>query len=207
MAYPAAMEELVREFEKLPGIGPRTAERLAYHVVRGGEAVSRPLAHALEAATTTVNPCSVCYHLSDQDPCKICADPQRDDSRILVVEQPKDLEALEKAGWSGRYHVLLGTLTRQDGMRSDRGEPLTLRGLGQRLKNGQVKEVVLGTNPDLEGDGTALTVTDYVSKVTGGAVKVSRLARGVPTGAAIEYTNPAVLAEALSERRSLEGEA
>lgn len=207
MAYPAAMERLVKELEKLPGVGPRTAERLADHLVRGGSGAALPLAQAIEAAVGDVHPCSVCFHLADQDPCAICTDPERDRKRILVVEQPKDLEAMERAGWRGLYHVLLGSLTSQDGMKSGRGDEITLQALGRRLEDNELDEVILGTNPDLEGDGAALVVTEFIARTTGDRLSVSRLARGVPTGAAIEYTNPAVLAEAISERRSLPREA
>ena len=204
MAYPAAMEKLVDELQQLPGVGPKTAERLAYYMIRSGSK-ALPLATAIERAIQEVRPCSQCSHLSDQDPCEICQDPERDRTRLLIVEQPKDLEAMERAGWTGLYHVLLGSLTQQDGMHVGPNEAMTLDRLGDRLKD--VKEVVLGTNPDLEGDGTALVITEYLQKKFPGALQVTRLARGVPTGSALEYANPAVLAEAIHERRSWQAEA
>jgi recombination protein RecR len=207
MAYPPAMEELVSELERLPGVGPRTAERLAYFLIRGGPEESLRLARSIERAVKDVRPCGTCFHLSDRDPCAICTDPERDRTRILVVEQPKDLESMEKAGWRGLYHVLLGSSTSLDGTRAGRGEEMRLRGLLARVKSGEVQEIVLGTNPDLEGDGAALVVAEYLEQHLGRPIAVSRLARGVPTGASIEYTNPAVLAEALSERRNLSREA
>jgi recombination protein RecR len=200
MAYPEAMARLLAELERLPGIGPRTAERLGHHLLKVGADTARQLARAIEDAVASVRPCSTCFHLSDSDPCPICADPGRDRSRILVVEQSRDLEAMERAGWRGVYHVLQGAV-RPEGRD---GAELTLEALKRRLAGGEVAEIVLGTDPDFEGDGTALVVAELVEQArrTGPQpISVSRLARGVPAGSAIEYTNPAVLAEALSERR------
>jgi recombination protein RecR len=202
MAYPAAMARLLAELEKLPGVGPRTAERLAHHLLSVGSDAARQLAQAIDAAATSIHPCSTCFHLTDRDPCAICADAARDHRRILVVEQPRDLEALERAGWKGVYHVLQGSL-RPGG---EPGNELTLEGLRRRVESGAVDELVLGTDPDFEGDGTALAVAAMVAKSRRPGVAVSRLARGVPTGSAIEYTNPAVLAEALADRRKVERE-
>ena len=200
MAYPAALHRLVAELERLPGIGPRTAERLAFHLVRVGPESARQLARAIEEAVERLGPCSVCFHLSDQDPCALCSDEQRDRSRILVVEQPRDLEAMEKAGWRGLYHVLHGGVSHQDGSRPGSVVEKNLVALGKRARDTGVDEVVLGTNPDLEGDGTAMVVRRFLAKFAPKAT-VRRLARGMPTGGAIEYTNPAVLAEAIQERR------
>lgn len=202
MAYPEAMARLLAELERLPGIGPRTAERLAHHLFKVGPEAARALSRAIEEAVTQVRPCSTCSHLTDQDPCAICSDPTRDRRRILVVEQSRDLEAMERAGWRGLFHVLQGSV------RPD-GEPnyeLTLARLKRRVESGEVDEIVLGTDPDFEGDGTALAVAAMIESSRRNGQKpvtVSRLARGVPTGSAIEYTNPAVLAEALSERKQL----
>ncbi|MBL8841547.1 MAG: recombination protein RecR [Planctomycetes bacterium] len=199
MAYPEAMTRLLAELERLPGVGPRTAERLAHHLLRQGAEGALPLARAIEAVVASVRPCGTCGHLADRDPCPICADPSRDRRRILVVEQPRDLEALERAGWRGVYHVLHGSLRADGGS----GEELALEPLRRRIEAGDVDELVLGTDPDFEGDGTALRITELVRNSRRKELPISRLARGVPTGSAIEYTNPAVLAEALSERRAL----
>jgi recombination protein RecR len=206
MAYPEPMARLIAELERLPGIGPRTAERLAHHLVRGGADPAQRLARAIDDAVRGVRPCSTCFHLADRDPCPICADASRDHRRILVVEQSRDLEAMERAGWRGVYHVLHGSV-RPDGAPT---ASLTLDGLEKRLAAGEVDEVVLGTDPDFEGDGTALVVASLIASTVekrrelgAPGIAVSRLARGVPTGSAIEYTNPAVLAEALSERKRL----
>jgi len=203
MAYPEAMARLIEELERLPGIGPRTAERLAHHLVKVGPEAAGALARAIDGAASAVRPCSTCFHLSDRDPCGICSDETRDRRRILVVEQSHDLEAMERAGWRGLYHVLHGSV-RADG---ERNPELTLDALERRVAGGEVDELVLGTDPDFEGDGTALVIAALVEKrrragvADGTNLVVSRLARGVPTGSAIEYTNPAVLAEALSERK------
>jgi recombination protein RecR len=202
MAYPEPMARLIAELERLPGIGPRTAERLAHHLIRGGSEHAQRLARAIDEAVSGVRPCSICFHLADKDPCPICADESRDRRRILVVEQSRDLEAMERAGWRGVYHVLHGAV-RPDGAPA---ADLTLDGLERRIAAGEVEEVVLGTDPDFEGDGTSLVVAAMIEKCRrpgSPAIAVSRLARGVPAGSAIEYTNPAVLAEALSERRRL----
>jgi recombination protein RecR len=196
MAYPEAMARLLQELEKLPGVGPRTAERLAHFLVQGATERALPLAEALQAVAASVRPCTTCRHLADSDPCAICADATRDRSRILVVEQPRDLEALERAGWRGVYHVLHGSLRVDGGAGSPDLEPLR-----RRIERPEVMELVLGTDPDFEGDGTALAIAEVVARSRRPELKVSRLARGMPTGSAIEYSNPAVLAEALAERR------
>jgi recombination protein RecR len=199
MAYPDALARLLAELEKLPGIGPRTAERLANHLIQDRPEDARDLAHALAAAVESIRPCSVCCHVTESDPCPICSDPAREQQRVLVVEQPRDLEAMERAGWRGVYHVLRGSV-RADG---SAGGELTLERLRRRLADPRIEELVLGTDPDLEGDGTALVIAALVEKSGRPGLKVSRLARGVPSGSAIEYSNPAVLAEALAERRGV----
>jgi recombination protein RecR len=198
MAYPEAMARLLAELEKLPGVGPRTAERLAHYLIQAGPDGALALARALEAVVASVHPCSTCRHLSDRDPCAICTDPTRDQRRILVVEQPRDLEAMERAGWRGVYHVLHGSL------RADRGDGgPSLDPLLRRIESSDVAELILGTDPDFEGDGTALEIAELVKRSRRPDLPLTRLARGVPTGSAIEYSNPAVLAEALAERRLL----
>jgi len=203
MAYPEAMTRLLSELEKLPGIGPRTAERLGQHLLKVGAAEALRLAQAIEAAVQSVRPCRECGHLADRDPCAICDDPARDRRRILVVEESRDLEAMERAGWRGIYHVLHGSLRAE---LSNDSRELALAGLRRRIEDGAIEEVVLGTDPDFEGDGTALLVAETLEKSGRPGLRVSRLARGVQTGSAIEYANPAVLAEALSERRSFRRE-
>jgi recombination protein RecR len=205
MAYPEPMARLLEELEKLPGVGPRTAERLAQHLVQSGAESAQRLSRAIDDAARAVRPCSSCFHLTDRDPCAICADPSRDRRRILVVEQSGDLESMERAGWKGVYHVLHGAV-RPDG---EPDSALPLEALERRISGGAVDEVVLGTDPDFEGDGTALLIEAMVERVkrpAGREIAVSRLARGVPAGWSIQYTNPAVLAEALTERRRMKRE-
>ncbi len=202
MSYPEAMARLLAELERLPGIGPRSAERLAQHLLRAGAESARKLSRAIDETVATVRPCATCFHLADRDPCAICADLARDRRKVLVVEQSRDVEAMERAGWRGLYHVLQGSVRADGGPEAE----LKLAALARRVERGEVDEIVLGTDPDFEGDGTALVVAEAIEKARGAGgreVTVSRLARGVPTGSAIEYTNPAVLAEALSERRRL----
>jgi len=203
MAYPEAMAQLLLELEKLPGIGPRTAERLAHHLLKVGAPEAGRLAKAIEAAVAAIRPCSDCGHLADRDPCAICSDDSRDRRRVLVVEQSQDVEAMERAGWRGVYHVLQGSIRAEQG---GEARDLALAGLRRRIADEAVEEVILGTDPDFEGDGTALLVAEMLEKAARPGLRVSRLARGVPTGTSIEYANPAVLAEALTERKAFRRE-
>ena len=201
-AYPAPVRALIERFSELPGIGVRSAERLAFHVLKSEESSAMALAHAIEAVKKNVRHCRVCYNLSDSDLCSICADAARDRSRVLVVEQPKDLIALEQTGmYSGLYHVLMGRLSPLDGVGP---EDLTIGALLDRVRDadGEIQEVVLGLNPTVEGDGTAL----YLAQVLGElGASVSRLARGLPSGGALEYANKAVLADAILGRQAMGG--
>lgn len=201
-AYPAPVRALIERFAELPGIGVRSAERLAFHVLKSDEQSAMQLAHAIEAVKKSVRHCRLCYNLSDADVCPICSDSTRDRSRVLVVEQPKDLIALEQTGmYRGLYHVLMGRLSALDGV-----EPsdLTIGALMERIhnSNGQIAEVVLGLNPTVEGDGTGLYLAQKLNEV---GVSVSRLARGLPSGGSLEFANKAVLADAILGRQSLGG--
>jgi len=197
VAYPAPLERLIAAFERFPGIGRRTAERLAFHVLRDPSA--RDLARAIEGASATRR-CGVCFNVAETDPCAICADDERDATRVLVVEEPRDVEAVERADvWRGRYHVLLGALNPADGTEE---KHLTVRGLLARVASGEVSEVVLGTDPDSEGEATALLVLEALDSA-GAPVRVTRLARGLPAGSAIEYLHKGVLEDALEGRIAL----
>ena len=204
-AYPESVVRLIEEFSKLPGIGRRSAERLAFHVLKSSKEEARRFSTAIEDVKRLVRHCGVCWNLADDDPCRICADDRRDASTVLVVEQPKDLIALEQTGmYRGVYHVLLGRLDPLDGVGP---ETLTMAGLLDRIddpagnaRGVPVAEVILGLNPDMEGDGTALHLADLASKR---GIRVSRLARGLPSGSQIEFASPAMLADAIAERRSL----
>jgi len=194
-------ESLVRlqaELQKLPGIGARSAERIAFHLLKVSTEDASGLAQAIRDVKTKVRPCSVCYNLTEADPCAICQDPRRDHGQIVVVEQPKDILALEATEVvQGVYHVLMGHLAPLDGI-----EPgdLTIDALVQRVRDGGVKEVVLATNPTMEGDGTAIYIRSLLADL---GVTVSRLARGLPTGAQMEYATRAMLADAMEDRKPL----
>lgn len=204
-AYPESVVRLIEEFSKLPGIGRRSAERLAFHVLKSGRDEARRLSAAIDDVKRLVKHCEICWNLADESPCRICGDPRRDASTILVVEQPKDLIALEQTGmYRGVYHVLLGRLDPLDGVGAD---SLTVAALLERIdepaRNAQatpVAEAILGLNPDMEGDGTALHLADLIAKR---GVRVSRLARGLPTGSQIEFASRAMLADAIAERKSM----
>jgi len=204
------VDRLIEAFAGLPGIGRRSAERLAFHVLKNDEAEARKLAKAVTDVKTQVRHCSVCFTLCDGDRCRICADPDRVASRVLVVEQPKDLIALESTGmYDGVYHVLMGRLAPLDGVGP---ESLTIDHLLDRVDHPErfapegggpvrIDEVILGLNPTLEGDGTALYVSE---RLKDRGVRVSRLARGLPTGGTLEFASVAVLADAIEGRRSME---
>jgi recombination protein RecR len=187
---------LMRELGKLPGIGPKTAERLTHHLLAlpAGEVLA--LADALRAIKEQIRPCRSCCHPTEGELCAICSDPRRDASLICVVEQPRDVSALERSGfYRGLYHVLHGRLAPLDGIGPER---LTIDRLQQRVRAGGVREVIMATNPTTEGDGTAL----YLSSVLGPTgVRVTRLARGLPSGSVLEFANSQMLADALEGRR------
>lgn len=193
---PASLSRLMAEFEKLPGIGPRSADRLAFHVLKSGKDEALALASAIRDVKEQVRHCRVCYNLTEADPCPICTDPRREAGRIFVVEQPKDVHLLEATGLvRGVYHVLLGRIAPLEGV-----EPgdLTIDALAARVKAGGVEEVVLATNPTMEGEGTALHIK---SVLAGTGVKITQLARGLPTGSQLEYASRAVLQDAIEGRR------
>jgi recombination protein RecR len=186
------------ELAKMPGIGQKTAERLAYYVLRASDEEALRLADAIREVKQNVKSCSVCFNMAESDPCAVCQDARRERSLICVVEQPKDLIALEKTGqFNGLYHVLLGRIAPLEGLDP---EHLTITKLVERVKHDAVKEVILATNPNQEGDATAL----YIAKALSGlGVKVTRIARGVPAGSYLEYASATILADALSGRREI----
>lgn len=205
-AYPAVVQRLIDEFARLPGIGRRSAERLAFFILRAPEADAMALARAIHDVKKTVRNCRVCSNLSDAEVCGVCADPARDRRTVLIVEQPKDLIALEQTGmYRGLYHVLLGRLSPLEGIGP---EHLTSGDLLQRVDHPdsnpggvKVEEVIMGLNPTLEGDGTALYLGELLHAK---GVRVSRLARGLPSGSSLEFVNKAVLADAIVGRRPVE---
>jgi recombination protein RecR len=195
MAYPESVLRLIKEFGHMPGIGSRTAERLAQYVLRLSADEARRLAQAVTDVKERVRPCSICFNMTDTDPCRLCADPGRDRSRICVVEQPRDVVAFEETGaYRGLYHVLYGTISPLDGVGP---EDLTIDALAERVRTGEVTEVILALNPDIEGDGTSLFVEKRL-KDTG--AKVTRIATGIARGTAIDRASKGALAEALRRR-------
>ena len=190
----------MREFEKLPGIGKKSAERIVYHLLHVSREEATSLADAIRTMKENVRYCKRCYNLAENDLCEVCQDPQRDQSLLCVVEQPRDLIALEKTGrYRGLYHVLLGRVSPLDGVSSDQ---LTIDALTKRVKSGNFKEIIMATNPTVEGDGTALTI---MSRLDGIPVKITRLARGITTGSALEFANNEMLSDAISCRQEFDG--
>jgi len=189
--------KLVQELTKLPGIGPKSAERIAHFLLAGDRRNAVLLADALRAVAEQVRPCRECFNLTDADLCPVCADPRRDAGTICVVETPRDLSILERAGnYRGRYHVLGGRLAPLDNLGP---EQLTFEPLLKRVRAGGVREVILATSPTLEGDGTALFASNLLA---GTGVAVTRLARGLPSGSSLELANAQMLADALDGRRT-----
>jgi len=196
--YSETIERLMAELGKLPGIGARTAERLAFHLLKSADDEALALADAIRDVKTTVRPCSRCFNLAEGELCSVCADPRRDGSIICVVEQPKDLLSLESTGaYRGVYHVLTGHIAPLEGTEP---EDLTIDALLARVRDGGIEEIILATNPTVAGDGTALHIASLLSPL---GVKVTRLARGLPAGGQIEYANKSVLSDAIQERREI----
>lgn len=191
-----SIETLIGALERLPGVGPKTAERLAFHLLRVPVDEALGLARAIEAARAAVRSCSVCCNLDAQDPCAICADPGRDPQLLLVVEDPREVERFEAIGFRGRYHVLQGRLSAFEAVRP---EELTFDRLLERVRTAPPAEICLATNPDLEGEGTARVLAERLQPL---GCKVTRLARGLPAGASIAQVSTAILADALEGRRS-----
>ncbi len=207
-AYPESVTRLIDELAKLPGIGRRSAERLAFYLLKAAKNDALALARAIADVKQRVRHCTICYNLAD-DPalgsCSVCTDDRRDRSQVMVVEQPKDLIALEQTGaYKGIYHVLMGRIAPLEGVRAG---DLTIHDLLHRIQHPAsnaggvaVREVILALNPTLEGDGTGLYLADALRTA---GVRLTRLARGVPTGSQLEYASKAVLADAIQERRSM----
>ena len=192
------LQRLIDELKHLPGIGARSAERIAFYLLKAERDEALALANAIIATKNNIRPCSRCYNLADGELCHICADHRRDQAQIVVVEQPKDLVNLESTGLiTGVYHVLMGHIAPLEGI-----EPadLTIAALLQRVKAGDVHEVILATNPTMEGDATALHITSLLSDTN---VAVTRLARGIAPGSHIEYANRSMLEEAFRGRKQM----
>jgi recombination protein RecR len=193
------LNRLIEELGKLPGVGPKTAERLAFHILKAKPEEAMALAEAIRDVKNKIKRCRICFNLSEQAVCQICSDPRRDKSLICVVEQPKDVISLEKTGsckWV--YHVLGGHIAPLEGI-----EPgdLTITELVARVREGNVEEVIMATNPNLAGDGTTLYIGSLLRTA---GVKITRLARGLPTGSTIEYASGKMLTDAILGRQQLE---
>ena len=207
--YGGIIQRVMQELGELPGIGARTAERLAFHLLKAPDEVALELADAIRDLKTLIHPCRVCFNPTEGDVCEICSDPRRDHTTICVVEQPKDLLAIESTGsYRGVYHVLMGHIAPLDGIEAG---DLTIDALIARVRNGldaedssegaeKICEVILATNPTVTGDGTSLHITALLEPL---GVRVTRLARGLPTGGQIEYANKTILSDAINERREI----
>ncbi len=197
--YAKTLNKLIEEFAKLPGIGPKTAERLAFYILKSDTPAALALAQAISDVKNKIKRCKVCFNYSENPVCDICSDSRRDESVICVVEQPKDVISLEKTGackWV--YHVLGGHIAPLEGI-----EPadLTIEQLVKRVQTGDVKEVVMATNPNMAGDGTSLYITSLLKPA---GVKITRLARGLPAGSTIEYASGKILTDAINGRKELD---
>jgi recombination protein RecR len=190
--------ELVEHLSRLPGIGRKSAERLAFHLLRVPESDALALAEAIRRVRTNVRYCTICYNLSELDVCAICADTNRDQTRLCVVEQPRDLMSLEQSGaYRGLYHVLLGRIAPLDGIGPD---ILTIEALVERVRIGKFREVIMATNPTVEGDGTSLYISNLLHEFD---VEITRLARGITAGSVLEYANREMITDALVGRQKL----
>ena len=202
MPYPESMVNLIEEFAKMPGVGRRTAERFAFYILSAPKEEVDALSRLLTKVNENIHYCRDCFNLSEQEICHICADPARDHSILCVVENPKDVIAIEKSeNYSGIYHVLLGALSPLDGIGP---KDLKVKELIDRIKKGSIKEVILGTSSDTEGDATSLYLTKHLKTGAQGhspALKVTRIAHGVPVGSALEFVDKATLYRAFKQRQ------
>jgi len=196
--FSSSFERLLAELEKMPSVGRKTAQRLAFHLLRLPDAEAEALAVAIRDVKKNVRPCSRCFSITETDPCSICSNPKRDASQLCVVEQPSDVLALEKtADFHGLYHVLMGVISPLEGLSP---EDLKIRELLARLRDGKVREVIVATNPDLEGEATALYLSKLIKPLD---IKVTRLARGLPVGGDLEYADQMTISRALDGRKEI----
>ena len=190
------INQLIKKLAKLPGVGSKTASRLALYILRSSKEEAYDLARSIVNVKEKITFCSVCYNLTDENPCKICKDEKRDKETICVVEEPGDLMALESSGeFKGKYHVLFGVISPLDGVTPD---DIKMQELLGRLNNGQVKEVIVATNPTTNGNATALYLSNLIKPL---GIKVTRIAQGIPIGGDIEYTDEVTLRKAMEGRR------
>jgi len=198
MEYAKPLARLIGEFEKLPGVGPKSAQRLAFYVLRIPEDEARPLADAITDVKQRIGFCKLCFNFTDQDLCSICRDPRRDPSVVCIVAEPKELVALDKTNeFKGLYHVLHGVISPMEGIGP---EMLRIRELLGRVREGNIKEAILATNPTVEGEATAIYLSQLLKPL---GVKVSRIAHGLPMGGDMDYADQATLIQALEWRREM----
>ncbi len=196
--YPEPVARLIDAFQRLPGIGPKTAQRLTFYMLKRPADEVRELGDALLAMKQKITYCRTCFNVTDEDPCRICTDPRRDEHVLCVVEEPNDLLAMERTGeYRGRYHVLLGALSPLDGVGPD---DLKIRELLARLEARETTEIILATNPNVEGEATALYLAKLLRPL---AVRITRIARGLPVGGDLEYADQVTLSKALEGRREI----
>ena len=196
--YPEPFARLIEALQRLPGIGPKTAQRLTFFLLKRPVSEVRELSDALIAVKERIVYCGSCFNVTDEDPCRICADPARDARVLCIVEEPNDLLAMERTGeYRGRYHVLLGALSPLDGIGP---EDLKVRELLTRLESGDTTEVILATNPNVEGEATALYLARLLRPL---GVRITRIARGLPVGGDLEYADQLTLSKALEGRREI----
>lgn len=198
MYYARSLQKLIDELNKLPGIGPKSAQRLALYILRKTEGEAGVLAQAITEVRAKIKPCSVCNNYTEADPCEVCSDKNRDQSIICVVEEPDDLMAFEKTRqFNGLYHILGGAISPLEGINP---EDLQINTLLSRIAKGNIKELILATNPNVEGEATALYIAKLVKPL---GVKVTRLAHGLPVGGDLEFADEVTLSMALEGRREM----
>jgi recombination protein RecR len=197
-AVPEPVTRLIEAFSRLPGVGPKTASRLTYHLLRAPDELSQTLASAIADLKAKTRYCSVCYNITEENPCAFCRDEQRDKTQVVVVEDPLDVLAVERTGaYQGRYHVLHGAISPVEGIGPD---DLKIRELVARVQREGILEVIIATNPGMEGDATAMYIQRQLAPT---GVKVTRLARGLPVGGDLEYVDAVTLLRALQGRREM----
>lgn len=199
-SLPAPIQDLILALERLPGIGPKTASRLAFYLLRSPEEISTQLANALNALKTATGMCKMCFNitLAGQELCEVCANPKREDGTLCVVEEPLDVLVIERTeAFHGRYHVLHGVISPIEGVSPD---DLKIRPLVERVRSGSIREVILATNPSMEGDATALYVRQQLAPFV---PRITRLARGLPVGGDLEYADQNTLLRALAGRQEM----
>jgi recombination protein RecR len=193
-----AIARLIEEFHKLPGVGPKSAQRITYHLLRAPDAEVKELAEAILSLKQETKLCSICYNITDADPCRICSSAQRDKTKICIIEQPHDIDVIEHTGaFKGLYHVLHGAISPTDGIGTD---SIRIKEVVARLKDGIIEEVILATNTNLEGEQTAMYLNRIISPT---GIKVTRIARGLPFGTELEYADDLTLTRALQERTKI----